>query len=489
MSRSSQGGRAATKEAIRPSAARNYTLTLRLKFFKGGAALGSAMSSIARGGGDTGTIDVVRAGKDFVIRDVSIALRDEAHGKTMVRRLNRLKYVEVLEVFNPVLLKHAGGKIVVLPRVSAANAADLAELYTPGVAQVCIALHADPEKAWSLSIKGNMVAIVSDGSRVLSLGNIGPYGALPVMEGKAMLFNQFAGVNAFPICLNTQNVDEIVSTVINIAPVFGAINLEDIASPGCYEVERRLQEALDIPVFHDDQHATAIAVVAAAINAAKVVGKSLSQMKVVAAGVGAAGMACIKLLMSAGVSDIVGFNQAGAVHKGRNDLSDHEKWLAESSNQAGFSGSLKEALKGADMFLGLSVGGILSGEDLKAMNKDAIVFALANPTPEVLPEQAAPFVKVMATGGSNYPNQINNALVFPGVFRGALKARVRSISEEMKMAAARALADVVSADELHADYIVPSIFDTRVAKAVSSAVIKVAIETGQARLNPDPDQF
>lgn len=471
------------------SLARNYKLTLRLKFYKGGAALGSAMSSIARAGGDTGTIDVVRAGKDFVIRDVSVTLRDENHGKMLVRRLKRLKYVDVVDVFDPVLLKHSGGKITVDPRLPIANASDLAEVYTPGVAQVSLALSADPGRAWSLSCKGNMVAVVSDGSRVLSLGNIGPYGALPVLEGKAMLFKHCAGVNAFPICLATQDVDQIVSTIINIAPVFGAINLEDIASPGCYEVERRLKEALDIPVFHDDQHATAIAVVAAAINAARVVGKDLSQLKLVAAGVGAAGMASIKLLMDAGVKDVIGFNQVGPVHAGRTDLTPQERWLAENSNQSGFKGSLKEALAGADMFLGLSVGGLLKGQDLKVMKKDAIVFALANPVPEVLPEEAASFVKVMATGGSNYPNQINNALVFPGVFRGALRARVREVTEAMKMAAARALAGVVGDDELHEDYIIPSIFDARVAKAVSTAVIEEALASGLARSHPDPKDF
>jgi malate dehydrogenase (oxaloacetate-decarboxylating) len=301
------------------------------------------------------------------------------------------------------------------------------------------------------------------------------------MEGKAVLFKRFADVDAFPLPLNTQNIEEIIRTIKAIAPSFSAINLEDIASPGCYEIEDRLRDELDIPVFHDDQHATAIVVLAATINAAKLTGKRLRNMKVVVSGVGAAGMACCKLLLAAGVRNLIGYNIDGAVYNGRQGLTTQENWLALNSNPKGFKGSLKEALKGADMFLGLSVAGVIKAEDLKVMRKDPIVFALANPEPEVSPLEAKPYVRVMATGGSDYPNQINNVLVFPGIFRGAIDARVPNITEEMKMEAARALAAVISPAERDADYIIPSVFDPRAHKAVADAVRRVAERTGIAR--------
>ncbi len=451
-----------------------YVLTIRLKVHKPSNSLSRALNSISRGGGDVGSIDVIQVGKDHVIRDITVSLRDAQHGKSIVSRLKRVKQVEVISSTSPVLSKHEGGKVSVEPRSRVLNNADLAQVYTPGVAQVCNEIHRRPEMAFTHTIKGNTVAVVSDGSRVLALGNIGAYAAMPVMEGKAMLFKQFAGVDAFPICLDTQDTDAIVETIINIAPAFGAINLEDIASPRCYEIEQRLQEALDIPVFHDDQHATAIAVLAATINAAKLVGKPLESLKVVASGVGAAGLACLKLLMKAGVHEIVGFNIGGAVHRERTDLTEQETWLAERTNHDCFSGTMKEALEGADMFLGLSVGGILKGSDLKVMAPDPIVFALANPEPEVLPEKAAKYARVIATGGSNYPNQINNALVFPGIFKGALKARVPQITEEMKLAAAYALAAVIPDDEIHEDYVIPTVFDERVASGIAAAVIEIA---------------
>lgn len=472
-----------------PTGPLSYTIIVRLRLRKSGGALSRATASIARAGGDTGSMDVSRSTKDFTDRDITIAVRDEAHGDEIVRRLKRVKGVEVLQVSNPVFLKHLRGKISVVPKINITTREELSEVYTPGVAQVCKAIHQSPEKAWSLTIKGNTVAVISDGSRVLALGDIGPKAALPVMEGKAMLFKRFGDVDAFPICLDTQDTDEIVRIIKAISPVFGAINLEDIASPRCYDIERRLQAELDIPVFHDDQHATAIAVVAAAINAAKVVNKKLEDIKLVAAGVGAAGLACIKLLMAAGVGNVIGFNVTGAVHRERTDLTEQEKWLADNSNEACFKGSIKEALVGADMFLGLAAGGLLKGTDLKVMAKDAIVFALANPVPEVLPEEAAPYVRVMATGGSNYANQINNVLVFPGVFRGALKARVPNITEEMKMAAARALASVVTDEELDDDYIIPGAFHPKVARAVAQAVVDVAVKTGVARRIPAADEI
>ncbi|MEZ4490524.1 MAG: NAD-dependent malic enzyme [Cyanobacteriota/Melainabacteria group bacterium] len=459
----------------------NYVLTIRLRVQKPSNSLSRALNSISKGGGDVGAIDVVKVGSDHVVRDITVSLRDATHADDIVARLKRVKQVEVVSTTNPILSKHENGKIAVVPKSEVTNNAELAQVYTPGVAQVCSEIHARPQMAFTHTIKGNTVAVISDGSRVLSLGNIGARAAMPVMEGKAMLFKQFAGVDAFPICLDTQDTDEIVRTIINISPAFGAINLEDIASPRCYEIETRLQNALDIPVFHDDQHATAIAVLAAAINACKLVGKPLSTIKLVASGVGAAGLACLKLLMAAGVKNVIGFNLGGAVHRQREDLTEQERWLADRTNEEIFAGTMKEALEGADMFLGLSVGNILKGSDLKAMAKDPIIFALANPVPEVSPEKAAKYARVIATGGSNYPNQINNALVFPGIFRGALKARVPQITEEMKMAAAYALAGVIADQEIHEDYVIPTVFDERVATSIAEAVIKVAAATGAAR--------
>jgi len=467
----------------------NYVITMRVRIFKTGGSLTNVRSSIRRAGGVTTAIDEGRSTSEYNERDITLNVRDEAHGEQIVERIKRLKNVEVVAASNPVFLKHLRGKISVTPKINITTREELSEVYTPGVAQVCSAIHQAPEKAWSLTIKSNTVAVISDGSRVLALGDIGPKAALPVMEGKAMLFKRFGDVDAFPITLDTQDTDEIVRTIEIIAPVFGAINLEDIASPRCYDIERRLQERLDIPVFHDDQHATAVAVLAATINAAKLVGKPLSSLKLVAAGVGAAGLACVKLLMAAGVKDVIGFNKDGAVHRERTDLTEQEAWLAQNSNHAGFKGTLKEALVGADMFLGLAASRLLKGKDLKVMNKDAIVFALANPVPEVLPEEAEPYVRVIGTGGSNYPNQINNALVFPGIFRGALRARVPQITEEMKMAAAQALASVVSDDELSEDLVIPSVLNPRVAKAIAQAVVRVAVEKGLARRVPSPEEI
>jgi malate dehydrogenase (oxaloacetate-decarboxylating) len=467
----------------------NYRITVRVRIAKNVSTIAAVRDCISKAGGFTGAIDNGRASKDHSERDVTINVRDEKHSQTLLAKLARVKGVEVMASSNSVFLKHLRGKIGVTPKLNITTREELSEVYTPGVAQVCTAIHQNPDKAWSLTVKGNMVAVISDGSRVLSLGDIGPEAALPVMEGKAMLFKRFGDVDAFPITLATQDTDEIVRTIQIIAPVFGAINLEDIASPRCYDIERRLRETLDIPVFHDDQHATAVVVVAAAINAAKLVGKPLSSLKLVAAGTGAAGLACIKLLHAAGIKNIIAFNSKGAVHAGTTNLSEPEQWLVQHTNQSGFKGPLKKALVGADMFLGLAASNLLKGKDLKPMNKDAIVFALANPIPEVLPEDAAPYVRVIGTGGSNYPNQINNALVFPGMFRGALRARVPQITEDMKMAAAQALAAVVTDDELHEDLIIPSVLDPRVAKAIAQAVVKIAVEQGLARRVPTPDEI
>jgi malate dehydrogenase (oxaloacetate-decarboxylating) len=345
-----------------------------------------------------------------------------------------------------------------------------------------MAIHDDPEKAYTLTIKQNTVAVVSDGSAVLGLGDIGPNAAQPVMEGKALIFKEFAGVDAFPLCLNTKNVDEIVMIVKAIAPVFGGINLEDISAPRCFEIEERLQRELDIPVFHDDQHGTAIVVLAAMLNALKVVGKKLSDARIVFTGAGAAGIATAKLLMLEGARHIIGCDRAGAIYRGRKDnMNPMKQWFAEHTNPEGVRGSAGDALKGADVFIGLSGPGVVSLKDIQTMNRDPIVFAMANPTPEIMPEEAGPYVRVMATGRSDYPNQINNSCCFPGFFRGLLDVRARSVNDEMKLAAAHALAGIVADSERNEEYITPSMFDPRVVPTVAAAVADAAVRTGVAR--------
>jgi malate dehydrogenase (oxaloacetate-decarboxylating) len=377
---------------------------------------------------------------------------------------------------------HLGGKIEVVPKVPLKTRADLSMAYTPGVARICEAIAQEPDKVFTLTIKKNTVAIVTDGTAVLGLGDIGPAAALPVMEGKAMLFKEFAGVDAFPICLNTKDPDEIVRTVKAISTVFGGINLEDISAPRCFQIEERLREELDIPVFHDDQHGTAVVVLAALINALKLVGKQMSDVKVVVNGVGAAGVACTKIIMAAGVKNIVGCDQTGALYRGRRENMNWMKdWYAQHTNPHEEQGTVHEVIKGADVFLGLSVPGVIDAEDVQRMAEKPIVFAMANPVPEIMPEDAAPYVAVMATGRSDYPNQINNVLSFPGIFRGALACRAARINEEMKLAAANAIAGIISDSERHPEYIVPSVFDKRVAEAVAREVEAAAHQTGVAR--------
>jgi malate dehydrogenase (oxaloacetate-decarboxylating) len=363
--------------------------------------------------------------------------------------------------------------------------------YTPGVARVCTAIADSPGKAFKYTIKANTVAVVTDGTAVLGLGDIGPEAAMPVMEGKAMLFKEFADVNAFPICLNTRDTDEIVETVVRISPTFGGINLEDIASPRCFEIEQRLQEALDIPVFHDDQHGTAIVTLAALMNACRLTGRRIEDLDVLMVGAGAAGVAVAKILMDAGVTSIVACDRFGAIHRGREDfaagsMNAPKRWLAEHTNPDQRDGTPQETIEGTDLFIGLSGPGIIGAADLQRMNADPFVFAMANPNPEVPPEEAAPHVRVMATGRSDYPNQINNVLAFPGVFRGALDARATAINEEMKLAAARGIASVVGDDELDEDYIIPSVFNRDVTQAVARAVQEVAERTRATASDPEP---
>ena len=467
---------------MQPTPSASYSLTLRVRLSSRAGSLGELTMAIGRAGGDIGAIDIVTVGNDYIIRDVTVSSVSSKHGEQIVEAVKDVDGVELLQVSDPTFLMHLGGKIEVVSKVPLKTRADLSMAYTPGVARICDAIYKEPEKVFTLTIKKNTVAIVTDGTAVLGLGDIGPAAALPVMEGKAMLFKEFAGVDAFPICLNTKDPDEIVRTVKAISTGFGGINLEDISAPRCFEIEERLREELDIPVFHDDQHGTAVVVLSALINALKLVGKQMSDVKVIVNGVGAAGVACTKIIMAAGVRNIVGCDQTGALYRGRPENMNWMKdWYAQHTNPDGEQGTIHEVIKGADVFLGLSVPGVIDAADVKAMAEKPIVFAMANPVPEIMPEDAAPYVAVMATGRSDYPNQINNVLSFPGIFKGALACRAARINEEMKLAAANAIAGIISDTELHPEYIVPSVFDKRVAEAVAREVEAAAYKTGVAR--------
>jgi malate dehydrogenase (oxaloacetate-decarboxylating) len=460
----------------------SYSLTVRLRIANLPGMLGKVTSAIGEAGGDIGAVDIVEAAGPIITRDVSFKAGDEGHGERIVERLRRVEGVTVVNVSDRTFLMHLGGKIATQARVAVKTRDDLSMVYTPGVARVCMAIHAEPEKAYNLTIKQNTVAVVSDGSAVLGLGNIGPFGAAPVMEGKCLIFKEFAGVDAFPLCLATQDVDEIVRTVMAVSPIFGGINLEDISAPRCFEIEERLQEALEIPVFHDDQHGTAVVVLAALLNALKIVKKSLSEARIVFVGAGASGIATAKLLMLEGAQHIVACDRAGLLYRGRTDnMNSMKQWFAEHTNPKGLRGSIATAVEGADVFIGLSGPGVVSVADIKKMGRDPIVFAMANPTPEILPEEAASHVRVMATGRSDYPNQINNSCCFPGFFRGMLDVRARRVNDEMKLAAAHALASIVSESELCEEYITPGMFDSRVVPAVTGAVAEAAVKTGVAR--------
>ncbi len=458
-----------------------YTLTVRTAYPNEVGMLGRIASAIGKAGGDIGAVDIVQSTSETMIRDITFAARDIEHAHAITEAIKEVPHVSLRSISDPVFLLHLGGKIEVTSRVPLNTRGDLSAAYTPGVARICQAIYSEPEAVWSLTVKGDCVAVVTDGTAVLGLGDIGPAAALPVMEGKAILFKEFGGVNAWPICLDTKDTDEIVRIVKAISPVFGGINLEDIAAPRCFEIEARLREELDIPVFHDDQHGTAVVVLAGLINALKVVGKQMADLKVVFLGVGAAGVACSKILMSMGVKDIIGVDRAGTLYKGRTEHMNSEKlWYAENTNPRQIKGDLGDAIRGADVFIGLSGPGMLTVQHLKMMGKDPIVFAMANPDPEIMPELAEPYVRVMATGRSDYPNQINNVLCFPGFFRGLLDAHATSVNEEMKIAAAEAIAAQVSDRELHEEYIIPSVFNKHVARAVARAVAETAHKTGVA---------
>jgi malate dehydrogenase (oxaloacetate-decarboxylating) len=450
----------------------SYSITVRLEVASRGRAVSEITRAVEHAGGVVTALDVTAGRNDRLRVDVTCAASGTEHAEALVTALGGIDGVTVHKVSDRTFLLHLGGKIEMRSKVPLRNRDDLSMAYTPGVGRVALAIAGNREDARRLTIKRNSVAVVTDGSAVLGLGNIGPYAALPVMEGKAALFKQFADIDAWPICLDSQDTDEIVRAVQLIAPGFGGINLEDISAPRCFEVERRLRGLLDIPVFHDDQHGTAIVVMAALTNALRVVGKKLPQVRIAMAGAGAAGTAVLKLLLGAGAAarNVIVGDDKGAVHLGRPGLDDSLRWIAENTNSAGYAGDLKGAVRGADVFIGLSAPGILSGQDIKTMADGAIVFALANPDPEVDPEAAGEYAAVVATGRSDYPNQINNVLAFPGVFRGLLDAQSRDVTDDMLIAAAQALADVVSADEIGPHYIIPSVFHPEVASSVAVAV-------------------
>lgn len=472
---------AAETEVRNPSAGFSITCTLQIENLPG--SFSKVAQAIGEQGCSLSQVTLLKSDFKFTVRRLTILCKSTKHSQEIVSILEGLTNAKLLDFHDDTFEFHKGGKLSVEAKRPIAGPEELARAYTPGVARVCLAIHDKPELAYDLTIRGATVAVVSDGTAVLGLGNIGAKAAMPVMEGKAMLFKQFAGLDAFPICLDTQDTEEIIKTVKYIAPTFGGINLEDISAPRCFEIEERLRKELDIPVFHDDQHGTAVVVLAALLNAVKITGKKFSDLRVVINGFGASGVACGKILLSAGIKNIVPCDTAGAIYKGRpNNMNSVKDKLTDIFNPEGLKGSLQERIKGADVFIGVSSPGVVSEKDIKSMAKDPIVFALANPTPEIMPEQLRGIARIVATGRSDYPNQVNNALCFPGIFKGALSCRAKDISEKMKIAAANAIADYVKADLLSEDYIVPGIFEPGVCEMVANATMKAAREEGLARI-------
>jgi len=470
--------------ASTPSA--QYSLTLRVEIDHLPGMLGKVASAIGDAGGTIGAVDLVQVEGTHTIRDITVETGDAADWPNAVSAVNGVPGARVLDATDRTFMLHIGGKIEMANKSPLRTRDDLSMAYTPGVARVCAAIHEDPDKAFRYTIKRNTVAVISDGTAVLGLGNIGPRAAMPVMEGKAMLFKEFAGVDAFPICLDTTDPEEIIAAVKAISPGFGGINLEDISAPRCFEIENRLKAELDIPVFHDDQHGTAVVVLAALLNALTLTGQRIGDVRVVIIGLGAAGVAVANILLEAGVRHIIGCDSRGAVHAERPDFLDGsmgsvKRGLAERTNGERRGGAPAEVIEGADLLIGLSGARVMPASALAKMNPDPIVFAMANPTPEVSPEEALPYVRILATGRSDYPNQINNVLCFPGIFRGALDVRATEITETMKTAAARAIADIVSDSELREDYIIPSVFNREVVGAVATAVSEEARESGMAQ--------
>lgn len=471
-----------TTRATSPS----FSITIRLRIDNRIGMLAKVVTAISAAGGDIGSVDIVGVDRKHITRDVTINSRNEEHEKEILMIVGKLPGVKIMQAMDRTFTAHCGGKIEVKSIHPIQNNNDLSLVYTPGVARVCRAIEHNEDLVYDYTMKHNAVAIVSDGTAVLGLGDIGPAAAMPVMEGKAALFKEFAGVNAVPIVLSTKDPDEIIGIVRSMATPFGGINLEDISAPRCFEIEERLQKELDIPVFHDDQHGTAVVILAGLMNAGKLLKKDIRKFRVVIAGAGAAGTAAAHLLLKYGIHDVIVTDRAGAVYSGRKEhMNPAKNALAAVTNPRGFRGTLSETLVGAHVFVGVSGPNIITRNDVKHMAKDPIVFALANPDPEIAPEEAHSVARILATGRSDYPNQVNNSLGFPGIFKGLLSVRAKSVNDEIKFAAARAIASVVNPEELNEDYIIPSIFDKKVVHAVSHAVAAAAIKTGVARVK-DP---
>jgi len=459
----------------------SYSITIRVEIENRIGMFANIATALSQAGGDIGAIDIVRVEKGKIIRDVTVNARDEEHEKKIVDSIRSIGGVKVLRVMDRTFFAHQGGKIEIHNKIPVRDRDDLSKVYTPGVARICMDIHENRGHAYRYTIKGNSVAVVTDGTAVLGLGDIGPEAAMPVMEGKAMIFKEFAGIDAFPIALSTKDTEEIINTIKNISPSFGGINLEDVSAPRCFEIEGRLRQILDIPVFHDDQHGTAVVVLAALINVSRLFKKNVRKFRVVISGAGAAGTANAIMLSAYGIKDIVVCDRMGTIYEGRKrGMNPYKRAIARKTNPRKIKGDISIAMKGADVFVGLSAPNIITPDDIKEMSREPVVFALANPEPEISPEEALPLVRVLATGRSDYPNQINNMLVFPGIFRGLLDVRAKGVNEDIKFAAAEAIANVVEDNELHEDYIVPSIFDRRVVTFVAHAVSKAARETGIA---------
>lgn len=459
-----------------------YSITIRLEIENRIGMFSRIANAISETGGDLGSIDIVRVERGKIIRDITVNARDEAHEREIVNSVRKIEGIRVLRVMDRTFSVHEGGKIEIHNKVPLRNRDDLSKVYTPGVARVCRDIQEHRDHAYRYTIKGNSVAIVTDGSAVLGLGDIGPEASLPVMEGKAMIFKEFADIDAFPIALNTKDTEEIIQTVKNLSPAFGGINLEDISAPRCFEIESRLRKELNIPVIHDDQHGTAVVVLAALINVGRLLKRDIKKFKIVVAGAGAAGTATTKMLISYGIKNVTVCDRDGIIYASRKkNMNPYKRELARITNPSGIRGSISEAMKGANVFIGLSAPNIITIKDIKAMSMDAVLFVLANPEPEIPPEEALPIVRVLATGRSDYPNQINNMLSFPGIFRGLLDVRARGVNEEIKSAAARAIAYTLTDDDLNEDYIIPSGFDRRVVNAVAHEVAEAAKATGLLR--------
>jgi malate dehydrogenase (oxaloacetate-decarboxylating) len=477
-----------------PSVSAQFSVTVRVELDARSEPLGKLTAAIAEAGGALQGVDLVPgAGSEGKrVREFTVDARDQAHWEQILRAIGSTRGARVIDYVDRTLAMHRGGKIEQHNKYPLKTRDDLSMAYTPGVARVCMEIAGDRSKAFDFTIKKNTVAVVSDGSAVLGLGDIGPEAAMPVMEGKAMLFKEFADIDAFPICLDTNDPDRIVEAVKLMAPTFGGINLEDISAPRCFEIEDRLKEEIDIPVFHDDQHGTAVVTMAALFNALKIVGKPIESLNVLVLGLGAAGVAVTKMMLASGITNVIGCDRKGALSTTRDDyeeMTEIKRWYSENTNPEHRLGTPAQVIEGTDLFVGLSGPGLIAAEDLEKMNDDAVVFAMANPTPEVMPEDAQPYVQIMATGRSDYPNQINNVLAFPGIFRGALDAGAPRITEEMKLAAAQGIADVVASEDLSEDYIIPSVFDRDVAPAVAKAVVEEARRDGIARVSEETGTF